>query len=106
MLGCESLGGRVALAYSPCDRPADPHSAGLRAKDSAGGMERVTAPALVIHGTRDGDVPFDHGEHAAGRIPGAEPYWMVRDDHLAFWLSPEAGLAQAVARAFLRRHAR
>ncbi|GGL24347.1 alpha/beta hydrolase [Planomonospora parontospora subsp. antibiotica] len=68
-------------------------------------LGRIAAPALLIHGTQDGDVPFDHGEFAAARIPRAERHWMERDDHLGFWLSPAADRAQAAARAFLRRHA-
>ncbi|GII43526.1 alpha/beta fold hydrolase [Planotetraspora phitsanulokensis] len=68
-------------------------------------LERITAPTLIIHGTQDGDVPFGHGESAAERIPRAERYWMEHDDHLGFWLSPEASRAQAAARDFLQRHA-
>ena len=68
-------------------------------------LEQITAPTLLIHGTQDGDVPFDHGEFAAERIPGAQRHWMERDDHLGFWLSPAASQVQAVARAFLRQHA-
>ncbi|GAB2469007.1 alpha/beta hydrolase [Streptosporangium sandarakinum] len=68
-------------------------------------LERVKAPALLIHGTQDGDVPFAHAESAARRIPGAELYRMERDDHLGFWLGPSATRAQAAARTFLRRHA-
>ncbi|WP_203942359.1 alpha/beta fold hydrolase [Planotetraspora thailandica] len=68
-------------------------------------LEQITTPTLVIHGTQDGDVPFDHGESAAQRIPGAERYWMEHGDHLGFWLSPEASQAQAAARQFFLRHA-
>ncbi|MEO3873770.1 alpha/beta hydrolase [Nonomuraea sp. B12E4] len=68
-------------------------------------LGRITAPTLVFHGELDGDVSFDHGEYAAERIPGAEHYWMDDEDHLGFWLSPKAEQPQAVARAFLRRHA-
>ncbi|MBG0831172.1 alpha/beta hydrolase [Planomonospora sp. ID67723] len=68
-------------------------------------LERVAAPTLLVHGTQDGDVPFDHGKFAAERIPGAAHHWMEHGDHLGFWLGPEAGEAQAAARAFLRRHA-
>ena len=35
-------------------------------------MEKIQAPALVIHGTDDGDVPFHHAEYAASKIRGAE----------------------------------
>jgi pimeloyl-ACP methyl ester carboxylesterase len=68
-------------------------------------LDQIAAPALVVHGTQDGDVPFEDGLHAAERIPGAERYWMERDDHLGFWLSPAAGQAQGAVREFLRRHA-
>jgi pimeloyl-ACP methyl ester carboxylesterase len=68
-------------------------------------LERVVVPTLVVHATQDGDVPFADGTSAAARIPGAERYWMERDDHLGFWLSPAAGTAQAAVRDFLLRHA-
>jgi hypothetical protein len=56
-------------------------------------------------GTRDGDVPFEDGVTAAARIPGAQHYWMSDDDHLGFWLSPHAAVAQDAVRDFLREHA-
>jgi pimeloyl-ACP methyl ester carboxylesterase len=68
-------------------------------------LDRIDTPTLIVHGTHDGDVPFADGMHAADRIPGAERYWMDRDDHLGFWLSPAAEAAQAAAREFLHRHA-
>jgi pimeloyl-ACP methyl ester carboxylesterase len=67
-------------------------------------LAQVTAPSLIVHGTQDGDVPFEDGVHAAGQIPGAQHHWMEDDDHLGFWLSPAAGDAQAVARRFLLHH--
>jgi pimeloyl-ACP methyl ester carboxylesterase len=68
-------------------------------------LDRITAPTLVVHGTRDGDVPFADGEHAAATIPGAEHHWMVDEDHLGFWLGPGGGAAQDAVRGFLARHA-
>lgn len=68
-------------------------------------LERITTPTLLIHGTQDGDVPFDHNEFAARRIPGAQRHVMEQEDHLSFWLSPQAPQAQAAARDFLREHA-
>ncbi len=68
-------------------------------------LDQVTAPTLLIHGTQDGDVSFDHDEFAARRIPGAARYRLEHEDHLGFWLSPEGPRAQAVARDFLREHA-
>jgi len=35
-------------------------------------LERISSPALIIHGVHDWDVPFSHGEFAAKSIPGAE----------------------------------
>jgi pimeloyl-ACP methyl ester carboxylesterase len=68
-------------------------------------LAAITAPTLVVHGTRDGDVPFADGEHAAATIPGAEHLWLPDDDHLGFWLGPAAGSAQAAVATFLARHA-
>ncbi|MER7500619.1 alpha/beta hydrolase [Nonomuraea pusilla] len=76
-----------------------------QARRGAPPLEGIVAPTLVVHGTQDGDVPFEHGRSAAERIPGARRYWMEQDDHLGFWLGPAASRAQAAARAFLRGHA-
>jgi pimeloyl-ACP methyl ester carboxylesterase len=67
-------------------------------------FERIKAPSLIIHGTLDADVPFYDGVYAYEHIPGAQSYWMENNDHLGFWLSPEAGKAQDVARTFLKQH--
>jgi pimeloyl-ACP methyl ester carboxylesterase len=68
-------------------------------------FERITGPALILHGTSDGDVPVRHGENAAARIPGARHHWEPDEDHLWFWLSPRASSAQRDVSAFLREHA-
>jgi pimeloyl-ACP methyl ester carboxylesterase len=67
-------------------------------------LERIVAPSFIIHGTQDADVSFEDGLYASEHIPGAQSYWMEEDDHLGFWLSPEAGKAQEAARSFLRQH--
>ena len=41
-------------------------------------LDRITAPTLVIHGTRDTLQPFSHGQHSADNIPGAR---LVALDH-------------------------
>jgi pimeloyl-ACP methyl ester carboxylesterase len=64
-------------------------------------LERITAPTLIVHATQDADVPFENGLNAYERIPGAQRFWMERDDHLGFWLSPAADSAQDAARVFL-----
>ncbi|MFL5704295.1 MAG: alpha/beta fold hydrolase [Ktedonobacteraceae bacterium] len=68
-------------------------------------FEKITTPSLIVHGTLDGDVPFADGVYAAERIPGAQHYWMVNEDHLGFWLSPDAAQAQQVVITFLQQHA-
>jgi pimeloyl-ACP methyl ester carboxylesterase len=64
-------------------------------------LERILAPTLIVHGTQDGDVPFEEGLYAADQISRAERYWMQEDDHLGFWLGPTAELAQARVADFL-----
>jgi pimeloyl-ACP methyl ester carboxylesterase len=68
-------------------------------------LERIATPTLIVHGTQDGDVPFEEGQYAAEQIPGANRYWMRHDEHLGFWLSPAAGPAHAAVREFLKRFA-
>lgn len=68
-------------------------------------LDRIKAPTLVIHGTQDGDVPFEDGQNAAAKIPGARHHWLTNEDHLSFWLSPNADQAQTTARTFLHQHA-
>lgn len=68
-------------------------------------FDRITAPTLILHGTHDGDVPFEHGGNAAAHIPGAQHHWMPDEDHLGFWLSPRSADAQRTVRAFLQEHA-
>ncbi|MEO3818080.1 alpha/beta hydrolase [Plantactinospora sp. B24E8] len=77
----------------------------LQTREMGIAFDRITAPTLILHGTQDGDVPFEHGENAAARIPGARHHWMPDEEHLGFWLSPRAEDAQRAARAFLHEHA-
>jgi pimeloyl-ACP methyl ester carboxylesterase len=65
-------------------------------------LERISAPALVIHGSADTDVPPDHGEHAAATIPDAEHLVMEGGTHLSLWVHPDAANAQARAVEKLR----
>lgn len=68
-------------------------------------FEKIKTPTLIVHGTHDADVPFYHGVYAYEHIPGAQRYWMEQEDHLGFWLSPDAGKAQNIVLDFLLRHA-
>jgi pimeloyl-ACP methyl ester carboxylesterase len=65
-------------------------------------LEAIEAPALIVHGTADADVPPDHGEHAAAAIPGAEYLRMSSGTHLCLFIHPDAAVAQARVRARLR----
>jgi pimeloyl-ACP methyl ester carboxylesterase len=66
----------------------------------------IRCPTLIVHGTRDADVPLEHGKHAHEHIPGAEQRWIESGSHLGFWLAPNAEPTRAAAREFLDRHCR
>jgi pimeloyl-ACP methyl ester carboxylesterase len=57
-------------------------------------LDRISAPTLVVHGTADSDVPFEHGEFAASQIPGADLLRMESGTHLAFYTHPDSDEAQ------------
>jgi pimeloyl-ACP methyl ester carboxylesterase len=65
----------------------------------------ITTPTLILHGTRDGDVPIEESEYARTQIRDAQHYWAADDDHLGFWLSPRSGDMQQVVRTFLNDNA-
>lgn len=69
-------------------------------------LAAIRCPTLVVHGTHDADVPFDHGERAHEQITGAEYRWIESGSHLGFWLAPNAEPSRAAARDFLDRHCR
>jgi pimeloyl-ACP methyl ester carboxylesterase len=52
--------------------------------ESAGVLQAVDKPALVIHGTADAVVDPSAAEYAAGKIPGAVQRWFVEAGHLPF----------------------
>ncbi len=66
-------------------------------------LEKITAPTLVVHGTADSDVPYEHGVFAASQIPGAELLPMDTGTHLAFYTHPDSDDAQRRAMALLSR---
>lgn len=68
-------------------------------------FDMIKTPTLIVHGTHDADVPFYHGVYAYEHIEGAQHYWMEQEDHLGFWLSPDAGKAQNMVLDFLLHHA-
>lgn len=66
----------------------------------------IRCPTLIVHGTHDADVPFEHGKRAHEQITGAEHHWIEAGSHLGFWLAPNAEPTRAGARDFLERHCR
>jgi hypothetical protein len=47
-------------------------------------IDKITFPALVLHGKRDDVVPFDHGFALHGKIPEKyryPPVWIDRATH-------------------------
>lgn len=60
-------------------------------------LERVAVPTLLIHGTADSDVPYEHSENAAAKIPGSELISMDTGTHLAFYTHPDCEDVQARA---------
>ena len=58
-------------------------------------LERIAAPALIVVGDADVDVPPAHSEFAARMIPGAELLRMERGTHLCLFAHPAARAAQA-----------
>lgn len=69
-------------------------------------LPAIRCPTLVVHGTHDADVPFDHGTRAHEQIPGAEHRWIEQGSHLGFWLAPNAEAVRVAARDFLDRACR
>ncbi len=67
-------------------------------------FERVAAPALIIHGSDDFDVPLDHAEKAAGSIPNAGIYIVKGGFHILA-LSDAADEICEKKMMFLKRHA-
>jgi pimeloyl-ACP methyl ester carboxylesterase len=65
-------------------------------------LENVKARTLVINGTADSDVPPQHSDYAAARIPGAEQLVMERGTHLSLFVHPDSAAAQARAVETLR----
>jgi len=67
-------------------------------------VEKITCPALIIHGTHDSDVLFYHGVYARTNIPGAEELWIREGSHFCAWISPQAREVQARILAFLQKN--
>jgi pimeloyl-ACP methyl ester carboxylesterase len=67
-------------------------------------LEEIACPSLIIHGTHDSDVRFDHGEHAASRIRHAEFVPVEGGTHV-LWIARQADELRKTRLEFLNRHA-
>lgn len=63
-------------------------------------LDRIAAPALVLHARDDGLVAFTHAEHAVARIPGAR---LVALDHGGHFLLGHGERLRELVRDFLAR---
>ena len=70
-----------------------------RLRDVQLSLEQIAAPTLVLHGTADTNVPIEHGERLAERIPGARLVRFEGADH-AMPITRAAEIEREV-RAFL-----
>jgi pimeloyl-ACP methyl ester carboxylesterase len=66
-------------------------------------LEKISTPALVIHGERDSIVPYLQGLWSASTIPDAQFTPIKNGDHFSF-ITHEEFIKPALIR-FLRTHA-
>ncbi|MCA9973495.1 MAG: DinB family protein, partial [Anaerolineales bacterium] len=67
-------------------------------------LARITAPALVVHGRFDADVPYEHATFAANALPNAALVTQPHSGHL-IWLGREWPASRQRLLAFLQAHA-
>ncbi len=65
-------------------------------------LPTIRVPVLLVQGSIDTDVTPDHTENAAAEIPDAEVIVLEGGTHLAFFIHPDSGPAQARALEVLR----
>jgi pimeloyl-ACP methyl ester carboxylesterase len=65
-------------------------------------LERILAPCLIVHGTADRVVAFEHARRAAKRIRGAELFSIEGGEHVSIFTHLEAVRGRVMA--FLRAH--
>ena len=64
-------------------------------------MDKISCPALIVHGNADKDVPPEHGEYAFKSIKNAEMLWVDKGSHIGFWVADDAYAAQEKALKWL-----
>jgi len=68
-------------------------------------VERITCPAMIVHGTHDADVKLYDGVYAHEHIAGSERLWVEEGSHICFWANRRSKEAQRAVLDFLHRHA-
>lgn len=70
-------------------------------------FEKITAPALIIHGTHDSEVRFHHGVFAYEGLGSAikERVWVEYGTHFGFFLLSQCGDSQDKLRQFIIQYA-
>ncbi|HEX6456200.1 MAG TPA: alpha/beta fold hydrolase [Solirubrobacterales bacterium] len=67
--------------------------------NTSAGLSEISTPALVIHGSDDGVLPYANGELVASLIPGARLETLEGVGHMFWWEQPE------VSADLIREHA-
>jgi len=65
----------------------------------ADALSDVSAPVLIVHGTKDRNVPYRHALHAMRSLPSAQLVTVPGADH---WTTPADASARAALGVFLR----
>ncbi|HXQ88292.1 MAG TPA: alpha/beta hydrolase, partial [Solirubrobacterales bacterium] len=57
--------------------------------DTSDRLGEIAAPALIVHGTVDGVLPYPNGEQIAGLMPGARFETLEEVGHMFWWEQPQ-----------------
>jgi len=57
--------------------------------DTSGRLGGIDTPALIVHGTLDGVLPYANGEQIAGLLPGARFETLADVGHMFWWEQPQ-----------------
>ena len=92
----EKSGFVLKLSATLSDRNAGLHNDQDRFPELGGlGLDDVTVPTLLVHGTADADVDIEHSERALAVIEGAEIQRVEKGTHLCTWTDPTSSEIQA-----------
>ncbi|MFL5871950.1 MAG: alpha/beta fold hydrolase [Solirubrobacterales bacterium] len=57
--------------------------------DTSGRLDEIATPALIVHGTEDGVLPYPNGELIASLMPGARFETLTDVGHMFWWEQPQ-----------------